>query len=138
MNSTAIQEIRDRIEDFLAGLEELVTRAALESVQQALGSAALGGVSRDSAPTLASKGNRAVAPSAGGKAKRGKRTGEEVDALADKLLKYIAKHPGQRMEQISAGMNMSSKELTLPLQKLKNEKRLKTKGQKRATEYSAR
>ena len=39
------------------------------------------------------------------------------------------------MEQIAKGMGIPSKELTLPLTKLKTEGRLKVKGQKRATAY---
>ena len=131
MTPTASDEIRAKIESFVAGLEELVRRAALESVQQALGSSASASASVLAGAAVGSKrgGARraeAAAPAAPGK--RGKRTGAEVEALADKLHKYIGKHPGQRMEQISAGMSVSSKDLTLPLQKLKGDRKLKTKG----------
>jgi hypothetical protein len=141
MTPTASDEIRAKIESFVAGLEELVRRAALESVQQALGSSGPASASALAELAVGSKRGRARRAEAGALAapsKRGKRTGAEVEALAEKLHKYIGKHPGQRMEQISAGMNVSSKDLTLPLQKLKGDRKLKTKGQKRATEYYAK
>ena len=47
-------------------------------------------------------------------------------------------NPGQRIEQIADGMGTSTKELNLPAKKLIAGKQLKTKGQKRATQYFSR
>ena len=138
MTRTPTEEIRNRIETFVRELEELVRLSALESVQQALGGGTLPSPSPRRAAGRAPAGRGKKAAVVSGPAKRGKRTGEEVEATASALLKYIEKHPGERMEQISAGMKTASKALTLPLQKLRTDGRLKTKGQKRATEYYAK
>ena len=138
MTRTPTDEIRTLIETFVSELEELVRRSAIESVQQALGGGSLPSPSarRAAGRAPAARGRKAAVVAE--PAKRGKRTGEEVEATAAALLKYIEKHPGERMEQISAGMKISSKDLNLPLRKLKDEGHLKTKGQKRATEYYAK
>jgi hypothetical protein len=51
--------------------------------------------------------------------------------------KYVATHAGERIEQIGKALGESTKELRLPMQKLIAERAVKTKGQKRATTYSA-
>ena len=130
-------QIHAAIDNFVEELELLVRRNALETIQRTLGKAASTGGMPARGARLAPTQSASQA-GATQRVKRAKRTGSEVEALAEKLHKYIAKHPGQRMEQISTGMKRTSKELTLPLQKLKSEKRLKTKGQKLATEYYAK
>jgi hypothetical protein len=155
MTPSATEQIRKRIESFVLGLDEMIRAASLEVVRQGLlgpgalptpsrrakAGLAVSGVARRkaqrSAPATArAKGRGSAARGAGGT--RAKRTEAQLDALVAGLLKYIAKHPGQRMEQIAAGMKLPSKELTLPIQKLRSEGRLKTKGQKRATAYFAK
>lgn len=71
-------------------------------------------------------------------AKGGKRSPAELVVLTNILLKYIAKHPGQRIEHIAVGLGRPTKELNLPIKKLISEKLIATKGQKRATTYTAR
>jgi hypothetical protein len=68
----------------------------------------------------------------------GKRNAQQLQRLMDSALKYIRRHPGARMDQIGAAMRVASKQLTLPLQRLKAEGHLKVKGQKRATSYFAK
>ena len=131
-NTDVNQEIRARIQSFVDELSELVKQATLESVQAALqgtggqGSARRGG---RKAAVLASTARRA---------KGSKRTAAELDALVATLLRHIQSNPGQRMEQLAASLSIPSKELTLPIKKLLQENRLRTKGQKRATAYFAR
>jgi hypothetical protein len=69
------------------------------------------------------------------KAKRGKRSTADVSATAGKLVEYIAKNPGQSIEQIGKGMNIHTKHLKLPAKKLLEDKKLKTTGQRRGTKY---
>jgi hypothetical protein len=66
-----------------------------------------------------------------------KRTPAELDALVKKLHAHVVKNPGQRIEKIGAGLGIPTKERALPARKLLSEKRLATKGQKRATLYFA-
>lgn len=70
--------------------------------------------------------------------KGAKRPPEEIEQLTGKLLAYITKHPGERIEQIGVGMCVPTKELLLPAKKLIAAGKIRTKGQKRATSYSAK
>ena len=131
MSNTDIA-IREAVESFVEQLRGLITQAALESVQVALnGGSAL--------PRRGSKPGRSGSPSAVKTRQKGiKRSPEELDALVKRLLAYIVKHPGQRIEQIGASLGVPSKEFVLPVKKLLSEKQITTKGQKRATAYFAK
>ncbi|MBN1608318.1 MAG: DNA-binding protein [Polyangiaceae bacterium] len=130
-NTDVNQEIRVRIQSFVDELSELVKQATLESVQAAL-------QGTNGASTRKGGRRAAVLASAARRAKGSKRTAEELDALVAMLLRHIQSNPGQRMEQLAASLDIASKELTLPIKKLLQENRLRTKGQKRATAYFAR
>jgi hypothetical protein len=123
------QQIRDRIKEFVAELDGLVRQAAVESVAQALG---------DGAPVR--RGPRAThAPPAAartrGRGKGQKRDPQELEKLTQNLFAYVSKNSGQRIEQIAKGMGTTTKELALPAKKLIAEKKIRTKGQRRATSY---
>lgn len=64
-----------------------------------------------------------------------KRSATELDALTVQLRAYIARNPGQRIEQIGKAMGVATKDLSLPVKKLIANGKLKTRGQKRATAY---
>ena len=129
--------IRAALDAFVTDLSNLIQEAALESVEQALAEAS----SIPGRGGRGGRGARASAPSfvslslSQSRKKGAKRTPEELEQLIKKLHGYIAKNPGQRIEQIAVGMGTSTKELTLPARKLLAEKALKTKGQRRATQY---
>jgi predicted transcriptional regulator len=55
--------------------------------------------------------------------------------LVGKLQAEIKAKPGLRMEQIAKALSSSTKELALPAKKLIAEKKIKTKGERRATKY---
>ena len=127
--------IRSRVEAFAEELSALIRDSAMETVREALG----GG----SAPRRGARGGRAAATSApvrgGGRREKGqKRDPNEIERLTGRLLDYVKGNAGQRIEQIAAGMGTVTKELNLPVKKLIAQKSLKTKGQKRATQYFAR
>lgn len=125
--------IRSRVEAFAEELSALIRDSAMETVRDALGGAA---------PRRGARGGRAaasVAPVRGGRREKGqKRDPGEIERLTGRLLDYIKGNAGQRIEQIAAGMGTVTKELNLPVKKLIAQKSLKTKGQKRATQYFAR
>ena len=127
--------VRAALEAFVDDISSLIQQAALESVETALAGAS-------SIPSRRGRGPRAVAPasapSAANRKKGAKRTPEELEQLIKKLHGYIAKNPGQRIEQIASSLDISTKELNLPAKKLISEKKLTTKGQKRATTYFAK
>jgi hypothetical protein len=120
--------IREAVESFVEQLRGLIQAAALESVQSALtGSTRTG---RGLKP-----GPRAFPTSSKARQKGAKRTPEELENLVKKLHSYLAKHPGQRIEQISKALEVPTKELSLPVKRLLTEKKIASKGQKRATTY---
>lgn len=131
------QRIRTRIDSFLLELAGLVKKAALESVHQALG--------QGSAPRLGAGRTRTVAMRRGTaprkistRSVRGKRTSEQVDQAATRVLAQIRSKPGQRLEEIGAALRTPTKILKLPVSKLLAAKKLKTKGRKRGTKYFVR
>ncbi len=140
-NSSVSDQVRARVESFVAELSDLIRRSAMETVQQALA----GG---DESPRRGRRGaapGRRVAASiapvskaARGRSKGAKRSPEELEELTTQLLGYVKSNPGQRIEQIADGMGTSTKELNLPAKKLIGTKALKTKGHKRATQYFPR
>ncbi|MEP7049595.1 MAG: DNA-binding protein [Pseudomonadota bacterium] len=125
--------IRAALDSFVDDISNLIQQAALESVEQALAGASAipsrRGARASAAPAFAALASRK---------KGAKRTPEELEQLIKKLHGYIAKNPGQRIEQIAASLDISTKELNLPAKKLISEKKLSTKGQKRATTYFAK
>src|SRR5450432_969059 len=127
--------IRAALDAFVEDISNLIQQAALESVEQAL-------VGASAIPGRRGRGARSVAApfiaSVRGRKKGSKRTAEELEQLIKKLHAYISKNQGQRIEQIAIGLDISTKELNLPAKKLISDKKLSTKGQKRATTYFAK
>ncbi|HEY3235026.1 MAG TPA: hypothetical protein VGJ84_09920 [Polyangiaceae bacterium] len=70
--------------------------------------------------------------------KGAKRSPGELETLTKILLRYISKHPWQRIEQIAAGLGHTTKSLNLPIKKLIADKSISTRGHKRATAYCAK
>jgi hypothetical protein len=127
--------VRAALDAFVDDISNLIQEAALESVEQALNGATTipsrrGRTARVVAPAFAAVGQS--------RQKGAKRTADELEQLIKKLYGYIAKNPGQRIEQIAQSLDISTKELNLPAKKLIGEKKLTTKGQKRATTYFAK
>ncbi len=126
--------VRAALDAFVDDISSLIQQAALESVEAALAGAS-------SIPGRRG-GARAASPafttSSAGRKKGAKRTPEELEQLIKKLHGYITKNPGQRIEQIASSLDISTKELNLPAKKLISDKKLSTKGQKRATTYFAK
>jgi len=135
------QEIQSRTERFAAELADLIKKAALESVSQALtggdvASSSRGG-RRSSTPRVL-KGTKKRGKAAGGRQKGEKRTADELETLTKALQGEVKKQPGRGIEAIAEGMGVSTKELALPVRKLLADGKIKTKGQKRATKYFAK
>ncbi len=134
------QQIRDRIEMFVQDLTALVRQSAVRAVTSALGESTVTrrgpGRPRSNGIAALAGGRRSGRPA--GRRKGEKRAPEQLAALVDKLFALIKGKPGQRTEEIASTLGISTKELTLPAKKLIAEKRVSTKGQKRATRYFAR
>lgn len=116
-------DLRSRVDAFVADLSVLVRDAALNAVQEALGTERRRGPGRP----------RKSAPARAGR--RAKRDPKAVLAVADKVLGVVKAKPGQSVEQIGRTLGMPTKALKLPVIKLLEGKKLRTKGQKRGTRY---
>jgi len=139
---TVNDQIRERVEAFAEELTELIRAAAMETVASALGEGAVGGGrgrgrGRRAAAAVAVRVGRRGARAAS-REKGAKRPPQEIEKLTAKLGDYVKSNPGQRIEQIAKGMGTSTKELNLPVKKLIATKAIKTRGQKRATQYFPR
>jgi len=140
-------QIKSRVDSFVSELSALVKKAALEAVTNALkaGDSAAPSVAKTTgkkrgpvpgAAKAAKATKAAPAPSAASKRKAGqKRSPDEIAKTTDRLLQYITKNSGQRIEEIAKGVGNSTKELTLPVKKLLSDKKIQAKGEKRATRY---
>src|ERR1700759_3542463 len=122
MTTPKIQAI---IENFVSELSSALAEASHSAIALALG----GGQ-----PVAASKRG----PKPGKAAKPAKRTADELTELTSSLLNHVKRHPGLRIEQVGQALGLTTKDLALPAKKLIAEKKLSTKGQKRATTYFAK
>jgi len=136
VDSALQKELRKRIEAFVVDLEGLVRRAALQAVADALG----GGAAMRAEPQAKrrkAKGASKPAKAAGPK-KRIRRTNADLERTADAIFDHVAKHPGQRAEEIKAALRIDTAAWALPVKKLVDEGRIVTRGNKRSTTYLAK
>jgi hypothetical protein len=117
-------EMNRVVSGFVAQITELARRAAIDTLESALGR-------RGGGPIAAPRS------AGGGRRKGAKRTGDELDKLAENFHAYVNKHPGLRIEQINKELGTSTKDLALPIRKMIADGSLKTKGSKRSTTYFA-
>ncbi|HEY6037215.1 MAG TPA: hypothetical protein VIV58_23205 [Kofleriaceae bacterium] len=115
-------EMNRVVGEFVAQITELAKRAAINTLESALG----GG-----------KGGLALSVGRGGRRKGAKRTAADLDQLGDDFHQYVLKNPGMRIEQINKQLGTTTKDLALPIRKMIAEGSLKTKGEKRSTQYFA-
>jgi hypothetical protein len=113
-------EMNRVVSGFVAQITELAKRAAIDTLESALGKQLGGGSVRG-----------------GGRRKGSKRTANELDKMADAFYAFVSKHPGLRIEQINKQLGTTTKDLALPIRKLIADGELKTKGEKRSTTYFA-
>jgi predicted transcriptional regulator len=60
-----------------------------------------------------------------------------VLAVAERVLTAVKSKPGMSVAQICAGLKLRTKDLVLPIRKLVEAKKVKTKGRRRGTRYFA-
>ncbi len=94
-------------------------------------------VSAKAAPAPAAKAPVSKKAAAPKRASGEKRPPAELVKLTEKLGEYIKAHPGLRIEFIGKALATPTKDLTLPIKKLLAGKKIRSEGQKRATEYFA-
>ncbi len=131
--STTDAALRARIESFTADLANIVRAAALEAVTSALGAPSAPAKRGPGRPVKSGTPSPIVAPKRRGK--RAKRTPEDVAKMGEAVVAYVAKNPGQSVEQIGKALGVEKKVLQLPIVRMVAAKKLKTTGQKRGTRY---
>jgi hypothetical protein len=138
------QDIQSRIQSFLAELSGLVKKAALQSVQVALATDGVAPARRGpgrpaGSATVAKRGpgrpRKVDRPARAGK--RVRRSSEDLDAIAARVLAHVKANPGHRLEEIGAGLKTDTGILKRPVAKLLQAKQVRTEGQKRGTKYFA-
>lgn len=126
-NGSTRSSITSLLESFAEQIEALVRQQALDRV-----TSALGGVGTSS-PARGRRGR----PKGSKTARGGKRSSAGVDAMSERLLAHVKKHPGQRGDQIAKAMRSDVKTIRLPMKKLIAARKVKTKGQRRGMTYAA-
>jgi hypothetical protein len=82
--------------------------------------------------TPASNGTRRV-PAA--RPKGAKRSPGELEKLRSRVLSWIQTNPGNNVEGVAKALNLTTKELALPVKHLLAAKAIKKRGKRRATKY---
>ena len=157
--SNAENQIKNRVDAFVNDLSDLIRQSALEAVGEALKKG--GTVSAPAAPVARRPGRpakvveapvavkpagkvgrpaKAAGTSASAAAAAKRRAGEKrspvlLAQVTDQVGNHIKSNPGQGVEQIAKALSTTTKELTLPIRKLLGDKKITSKGQKRATRY---
>ena len=155
-------DLQSRVDSFVNELTALIRRQALQAVEEVLKkgetiaaptarrvgrppkaatvAAAAAAAAEDRKPTAkaAAKPSTSKAPAAAKRRAGEKRTPQQLAQITEHVYNYIKSNGNQGVEQIAKTLATSTKELTLPIRKLLGDKKISSKGQKRATRYSAR
>lgn len=124
-------------------LRELIEEQAREALADALGRRQSGAASKT--PRQMRTSGRAVpgatprpAKARAGNGKRVRRTAADIEAVQGDIIKFLKKNPASTSEQIQSGLGLPKEELQRPLSLLREEKKVKTVGERRGMKYSAR
>lgn len=132
------REIRSHVDAFVAELTTLIRRAAIESVQEAIGGLAEPAPRRGRPRKTAAAAAPSPAPTRRrGRKKRVRRSSADVSNVSEQALSFVRANPGCSVGDIGAALGLSTKELRLPLLKLIADGKLRTTGRKRGTRYHA-
>ena len=139
-NSSLDAQIQERITAFTTELRGLIRAAALEAVGEALGA----GTPPRRGPGRPPKTAAASGPKAASKprkkkgGKRIRRTAADLERLMTEIHTYLKLNPGQRLEEMAAGMGLHSQDMKRPITLLLEKNQLGKKGQRRGTTYTAK
>lgn len=159
--NNAENNIKNRVDAFVNDLSDLIRQSALEAVAEALKKGGESSSSSSSSSPVARRpgrpaknaeapvaakpagkpGRPAKSSSAASQAAAAKRRAGEkrspvlLAQVTDQVGNHIKSNPGQGVEQIAKALSTTTKELTLPIRKLLGDKKITSKGQKRATRY---
>jgi hypothetical protein len=123
-----------RYQSQLDALIQAITEDVTQSVRSQLASA-LGGQTPRAGRATSTAARQSTAKAASQHAKGEKRSPALLEELTNTLGAYVRANPGQRIEEIAKGLELSTKDLVLPVKKLIGAKAIKPQGHRRATRY---
>lgn len=124
------QKIESKVNEFVTGLEKLLQQEALDQIRLAFGSVPSAAKATLAREPRTKRESKAIS-------KTGvKRAPNELSKLTAKVAKFVQSNPeGANIAVIRKALNVSSRELFLPIRKLLTEKLITKKGERRATRY---
>ena len=120
-------QMNHTVASFVAQITDLARRAAIDTLEAALGSRE---ASPKAAPLMSAGRGRGR-----GRGRGVKRSPDEIDEIAERFKAFVKENPGLRIEQINKQLGTTTKDLALPIRKLLGEGAIHAKGQKRSTMY---
>jgi hypothetical protein len=127
MQNATEAQIKNRIQDFVAELDKLVRRSALEAVTGVLG---------NGATTQARRGPGRPAGKRGPGRPRGAGSAK-VDEIAAAIPSYVASNDGQSVSQIAAGIGAPLPAAKKAIAQLIDSGTISKSGERRGTRYHA-
>jgi hypothetical protein len=124
--------INDRIPEILGRFAHEIRAEVQRQAVEALSGGFVGGAK----PAKLKPDSASAKPRAARKGS--KRDPKLLDQLQARVLAFVTKKPGLRVEQINKELGTTTKDLALPIKKLLTAKAINAHGQKRATTYAAR
>ncbi len=129
-------DVQKLVEGFVGQLSELWRRAVADSLNGlGAGAPARRGPGRPRGSGASAVASSSSSSGGGSRRKGEKRTGDELDKMADQFHDFVMKNPGLRIEQINKELGTTTKDLALPIKKLIADGMLKGKGEKRSRTY---
>lgn len=138
------QDIQQLVSKFASDVEALVRTAAVSAVQDVLGGAVVPSVAIAAKPARkrataaakpAPKAKPAGARPAVARATRARRSAEDIESTATKIVDYVRSNPGSKAEQIKAALKLPSNQWGKPLAVALESRRIASSGDRRATTY---
>jgi hypothetical protein len=128
--------LHDLANSFASSVLDAIRGASLEELLGEAGGSARRGPGRP--PRSTARPTASATPRARKPGRLARRSPEQIAKALDQVIALVkSKNDGLRAEQIRAALKMQSKEMPRVLQEGLAKKKLKAKGQKRATTYTA-
>jgi hypothetical protein len=121
MSRNLESELHPVIRGFVEQVTALAKRVAVETLEAAF--------------TRRPQVTAAIAPAQRRPGVAGKRSPTELQDLSDRFVRFVAAHPGLRIEQINKQLGTTTRALMLPIRKLLASGQIRTQGNKRSTTY---
>ena len=120
------EELTTQIEQLIEQYVDQSRRAACDAVERAFGSA------QPQTGKVSKRGTSTKAPRRSGGQRR---SPEQIEQLAQRLYEAVRAQPGESMVVLAASLEMTVRDLQLPMTRLKEQGRVRSVGKKHRTRY---